>query len=232
VKVSCDTKYPFNGKLSYTITSETIFEFSVRIPAWATASIKSKYRVGHGKWHQLSPDANGLQRLDIYKGGTTIEVDLFMTPRVSEPRNGSVAIYYGPLLYALDIEFANPTSHSPLNWTDRTPLSSDQVLSGTKDWVLDPTSEWRYAIDPKSVTVEELQQPHKDLANPIWAREATPVALWADAWVIDWEESAGTAALPPVNPVVSGEPTKVRLIPYGAAKLHIADFPVANRSSI
>ncbi|KAL2850238.1 hypothetical protein BJY01DRAFT_245549 [Aspergillus pseudoustus] len=229
VTVSCETNYPFDGQLHYTINSKTDFDFWVRIPAWALNSTSSKYRVGKSKWHTLSPAADSLQSFKLDRGTTDIEINLSMEPRVTEPRNGSVAIYYGPLLYALDIEFSNPTSHSPLNWTDRTALPSTQVLKQTRDWVLEPTSEWRYAIDPQSITVERLQKEGKELSNPIWAREAIPVALWLDAWVINWEEEKGTAALPPVNPVVTGEPTRVRLIPYGAAKLHIAEFPVANR---
>ncbi|KAL4904564.1 hypothetical protein BDW74DRAFT_178662 [Aspergillus multicolor] len=239
VRIACNTNYPFDGQLRYTITTETSVDFSVRIPAWALSSnsdgsSRSKYRVGQGEWRTLSPSTDSLQSFSIPRdtGTKTIEVNLYMKPRVTEPRNGtdSVAIYYGPLLYALDIEYANPASHPPLNWTDRTPLPSTQVLPQTRDWVLDATSEWRYAIDPDSVTVEHLQETGRALSNPIWAREATPVALWVDAWVIDWQDELGTATLPPVRPVVSGEPTRVRLVPYGAAKLHIAEFPVASRA--
>ncbi|KAL3476611.1 hypothetical protein BJX99DRAFT_258361 [Aspergillus californicus] len=229
VKIVCDTKYPFNGKLSYTITSEKEFEFSVRIPAWAqNFASESSYRAGHdAEWKNVTPTKENLQVFQIKKGETTLGVNLSMTPNVSKHPNGSVAIYYGPLLYALDIESIQ-SSHTPLNWTDRTPLASTQVLPETKDYVINPTSEWRYAINPESITVEHHHSPDKELPNPIWVRGATPVALWVDAWVIDWEESLGTAALPPVDPVVDGEPTRVRLIPYGAAKLHIAEFPVAN----
>ncbi|KAL4874995.1 hypothetical protein BJY04DRAFT_224504 [Aspergillus karnatakaensis] len=232
VRISCDTKYPFSGKLSYTITTERDFDFSVRIPAWAQgSSTESKYRIGHkGDWKKISPNEDNLQQFNIRKGKTTIELNLSLSTRVSH-RNGTVAIYHGPLLYALDIEDTK-TSHTPLNWTDRTPLPDSQVLPETKDYTLNPTSEWRYAIDPDSITVEQLQSPEEDLRNPIWAREANPVALWVDAWIIDWEEELGTAALPPVDPIVSGKPTRVRLIPYGAAKLHIAEFPVAKRGGL
>lgn len=230
VRIECRTNYPFSGNLVYTITSAASFEFFVRTPAWAMRNNSSTYRIKGGKPRSVSPNSDGLQAFRISKGQTTIEVDLSMSVEVAQPRNGSVAIYYGPLLYAVDIDFGNATYHSPLNWTDLEPLPSDQITAQTKDWVLNPTSEWRYAIDPSSVTVEKLFNQARDLANPIWTSSATPAALWVDAWLIDWPETLGTAALPPINPIVSGEPKKVRLIPYGAAKLHIADFPVAVRA--
>jgi hypothetical protein len=79
------------------------------------------------------------------------------------------------------------------------------------------------------VTVEQLHNPDKDLQNPVWTRDAVPVALWVDARLIDWARSSGTAAVPPKNPFVAGNATRVRSIPYGAAKLRIADFPVAQK---
>ena len=72
----------------------------------------------------------------------------------------------------------------------------------------------------------------QDLKSPIWDRQGPPVVIWADAWVVSWEETLGTAGLPPVNPVVSGESTRIRLIPYGAAKLHIAEFLVTNMPGV
>lgn len=121
------------------------------------------------------------------------------------------------IVYALDIEYVNATYHRPLNYTDQTSLPADQI-----------TSEWRYAIDPTSITLQERFPADQDIKSPIWDRQGPPVIIWADAWVVSWEETLGTAGLPPVNPVVSGESTRIRLIPYGAAKLHIVEFPVAN----
>lgn len=231
VIISCKTSYPFSGKLVYSIISATDMEFSVRIPAWTNSTKQNSYSLNGAKPKPLTQDSAGLQTIAIKKGETDLEINLEMSVQITEPRNGSVAVHYGPLLYALDIEFANASYHSPLNWTDRTPLPSDQITPETHDWVLDPTSEWRYAIDPATVTVEQLHHPDKDLPNPIWTRSAVPVALWVDGWLINWNEQTGTAAIPPQNPVVTGEPTKIRLIPYGAAKLRIADFPVAQRAA-
>lgn len=232
VLISCKTNYPFSGKLVYAITSATDMKFSIRIPTWTNSTGRNTYSLNGANPKPLAQDSAGLQTVPLQKGETHLEINLEMSVQIMEPRNGSVAIHYGPLLYALDIEYANISNHTPLNWTDRTPLPDDQILPKTRDWVLDPTSEWRYAIDPASVTVEKLHDLDEDLRNPIWTRDAVPVALWVDGWLIDWEEQTGTAAIPPQYPIVTGEPTRIRLIPYGAAKLRIADFPVAQRVAV
>ncbi|OKO98056.1 hypothetical protein PENSUB_9636 [Penicillium subrubescens] len=229
VLISCKTNYPFSGKLVYAITSATDLNFSVRIPSWTNSTGHNNYTVNGSKPKPLAPDFAGLQTVSIEKGQTQLEINLEFPVQITEPRNGSVAIHYGPLLYALDVKYANASYHSPLNWTDRAPLPTDQITPGTHEWVLDPTSDWQYAIDPTSVTVEQLHNPDKDLQNPVWTRDAVPVALWVDAWLIDWAQSSGTAAVPPQNPIVTGNATRVRLIPYGAAKLRTADFSVAQK---
>lgn len=140
-------------------------------------------------------------------------------------RNGTIGVYNGPLLYAADIEYKE-TSHPPLNWTDRKPLPEGDPRS--KDHVLTPTSNWKLAIDPDTITVGESQRPHHELPNPVFTREDVPVSLQVDAYPIDWPIEFDTAGLPPIDPLVDkSEKVNVKLIPYGAAKLHIAQFPVA-----
>lgn len=114
VVIECRTNYPFSGTLSYTVTSEAAFDFFVRIPAWAMTNNTSTYQVRRARRQRVTPNSDGLQQFKIEKGRTSIEVDLSMSI-VAEPHNGSVAMYYGPLLYALDIDYANATYHTPLD---------------------------------------------------------------------------------------------------------------------
>ncbi|KAL4821201.1 hypothetical protein BDW67DRAFT_172070 [Aspergillus spinulosporus] len=162
VKIASDRNYPFSRRLQYAINSKTDFELSVQVPTWALDSSKSTYHIGKHERRPLSPNSESQQQFKIKRGMTDLEINLHMDPGMSSRRSGCVAIYYGPLLYALDIEFENPTSLSPLSWTDLTLLPSDEVL---KDW--------------------QVQKKGRNLANHIWARDATPVALWILAWVID-----------------------------------------------
>lgn len=230
VTIACTTNYPFSGKLKYVITATTDLTFSFRVPGWVNQN-SSQYSLAGGKSVPISPDSNGLQTFQISKGKTQLTVDLEMGVQVTESTvNGTVAVYYGPLLYALDIEY-NSSYHSPLNFSSEAPLPADQILPQTHDYVLYPISNWRYAIDPSSVTIQQVYNRDGPLQNPIWARNATPVDLFVNAWLIPWDENLGTAAVPPKYPNVTGSPSKIRLIPYGSAKLHIADFPIAMQSS-
>lgn len=142
-------------------------------------------------------------------------------------RNETVGVYYGPMLYAADIAY-NESAHQPLNWTDRTPLDDYESHPKAKDHVLEPISPWKFAIDPATISVDTSPSQVKILPNPIFSRGRPPISLYVDAYPIDWPIELDTAALPPINPEVDPETkTRIKLIPYGAAKLHVAQFPVA-----
>lgn len=178
----------------------------------------------------LSPDSSSLQQISIKKGTTDIIITLPFEIHV-EARNETVGVYYGPLLYAADIEYAE-TAHPALNWTDRKPLDGSEVDARAQDHVLTPVSAWQFAIDPRTVVVEKTGRENEALPNPVFARDGPPTALSVDAYPIEWPVEKDTAALPPINPVVDVlKKTKLKLIPFGAAKLHIAQFPVAKFGS-
>lgn len=221
--MSSKTNYPFSDKLEYEIKSATNFDFYVRIPDWVKTD-KATIRVGNGRTERLSP-SNGLQRVKVKSGATKVKIQLPMTISTVN-RNGTIGVYNGPLLYAADIKYAE-TSHAPLNWTDRKPLPDIEVDARSRDHILEPTSGWRFAIDPATLKVKQHGTTNK-LPNPVFTRDSVPVSLQVDAYPIDWPVELDTAALPPVDPVVDkSQKVKLKLIPFGAAKLHIAQFPVA-----
>lgn len=228
--VDCTTNYPFSGTLRYSIETSTQFDFALRVPEWAQSSLEqSMSALNASRNSPLTPDSSNLQHYSISPGTTTITVTLPMPLRV-EYRNSHAAIFRGPLLYALDISY-NTSFHQPLNWTDRLPLPVTETVPQSKDWVLTPTGPWKFAIDPEvtKMTVESIRSEEAELPSPVWSRDGPPTAVWVDGYPIDWPEDKGTAAVPPDIPVVvnATNKTRLKLIPYGAAKLHIAEFPVA-----
>lgn len=225
--VNCETNYPFSGKLVYHIKSEKDFQFAIRVPGWIKDLKKTSVSINGAHPIPLDPDVSGLQQVAIQKGTSVITVDLPLEIRTVE-RNGSVGVYRGPLLYAADISI-NQTSHQPLNWTDRQPLSASEVDPRARDYVMSPSSPWQFAIDPSTVAVQQESHWNSPLPNPIWTAGGPPTVLSVDAYPIEWPINLDTAAPPPVNPAVDAKTkTTLRLVPFGAAKLHIAQFPVAN----
>ncbi|KAH8652616.1 hypothetical protein BGZ60DRAFT_419927 [Tricladium varicosporioides] len=231
VKVDCNTNYPFSPKLKYTIISETDMKFAIRVPDWASTSlVKSMMQIGWNEPVPLSPDSSNLQNIPIKKGTTNITIIFPMEIRV-ETRNETVGFYYGPLLYAADIEYEE-TSHQALNWTDRKPLDDSEVDPRARDHVLKPVSAWQFAVDPSTVAVENNGRENEELPNPVFVKDGPPTALSVDAYPIEWPVEKDTAALPPINLTADiSKKMKLKLIPFGAAKLHIAQFPVVKLSS-
>lgn len=144
-------------------------------------------------------------------------------------RNDTVGIYKGPLLYAADIKIAS-SSHQPLNWTDRTPLDASETDPRARDYALEPTSPWKFAIDLSTLAVKYETPWKQKLANPLFTSEHAPSRLEVSAYPIDWPVQSDTAGLPPTKPAFNAsDVTRLELIPYGAAKLHIAQFPAVGQ---
>lgn len=174
----------------------------------------------------LRPGESGLQEFHVPKGTASISIHLSPVPRVID-RNGTISIYLGPLLYALPISF-NSSAHQCLNWTDRKPLPESETDPHASDHVLEPTSPWNYAIDPDTLEVERVRPEDEALPKLVWAADGPPTVIWVDAYEIDWPVVKGTAAVTPVKLTVDGSTKeRVKLVPYAAAKLHIAEFPTA-----
>jgi hypothetical protein len=222
VKILCNTAYPFSDTLSYSIEAEDDFDFAIRIPSWSTnGTIETEEEGSHPT--PLHADISGLYHVPIKRGSAQITVKLSMDI-YTVIRDGSIGIYHGPLLYALEVEHTS-TTHQPLNWTDRTPLNDSETHPHSHDYVLEPTQPWNYAVDPSTIRVEYSG---KGIRNPVWANGGSPTSLTVDGYPIPWSTAIDSADIPPENPVVKrADRVPLKLIPFGAAKLHMAQFPVA-----
>ncbi|KAJ4207650.1 hypothetical protein NW759_013880 [Fusarium solani] len=223
IQVKCRTNYPFSDRLDYEILAAVDFDFYVRIPQWVDETTALSQFAGQ-KPQSISAE-NGLYRMSIRKGFHRLSIHLPMTTTIAY-RNNTVGVYRGPLLYAADIKYSS-SSHRPLNWTDRQPLPTSEVDARSLDWVLEPTSNWRYAIDPTTIKLGRTIPYDTKLPSPLFDRHNFLPSLEVNAYPLNWPETLGTAALPPEEvEVKKSEVTKLKLIPFGAAKLHIAQFPI------
>ena len=225
VSVSADTAYPFGFTIEYTVTTEDNFPFYVRIPNWASAD-STIQPPGSDSAVPIKASNRNLQKVDIVGGKTnTFKVTLDTKPRFEEPSEGTVAVYYGPLLYSLAIEFEK-TETAPYSYKSPFgPLPENTTHPHSHDHTLIPITPWNIAIDPSQITVVSRNVSSSELPNPIWDLGAPPVELRVAAVEIDWPVENDTAAPPPKNPRATSKPFSARFVPYGSAKLHMAHLP-------
>ena len=228
VSISCDTSYPFDQKLTYTITATEKFSFYVRVPGWSSGG-SSGITINGSNGMPLSPDSHtGLHEIAIQAGKTTVEYIVNPAIVVETRANSTIAVHYGSLLYALEIGSVVSTS-PPENWQDRTEYPADYAPPQARQCSINNTTLWNYAIDP--ATLKYHTQSHyngsTELPNPIFKAGAPPGYMTVQACEIDWPlYKAVPAAVPlPGQRTCTSAKSEVTLIPYGAAKIHMAEFP-------
>lgn len=222
VEILVDTDYPFGMTLNYSVSTTSGLDFYVRMPSWA--SVESTLQVG-GTAEKLSPSDKGLQRISLAGGDQKVSVTFDTDKRVEFLLNNTAAIYYGPLLYSLVIEY-NDTVTDPLDYGSHNPLGSSTTSPGhTHDHTMVPTTKWNIAIDPSQIYVVFID-PDDPLKNPIWELGAPPVELHVAAIEIEWPLAYDSPAAPPTTLITKGEPFSARFAPFGSTKLHMSRLPV------
>lgn len=205
------------------------FDFFVRVPSWYVA-ITSSIIINNGISQSLSPNTStSMHMISINSGQSTITY-ILSANIVIEPRaNSTIAVHYGALLYALSI--GEQTSVGPpTNWQNRTAYPSDYAPPQSHDWTINNTTAWDYAIDPSTLKYQSRTPSNstiQSLLNPIFTSGAPPGNITAMACEIAWPIAKGVpAAVPVPGQKNCTEPTvQVTLVPYGAAKIHMAEFP-------
>ncbi len=227
VHITCNTNYPFNYVLYYTIDADKDFSFSVRVPSWAiqhtsTVSVNGKVP------KTVSPDPHtGMHTIDVTAGTTIVIYQLGADTRIEHRANDTVAVYHGALQYAVSVA-GKYSSRPPQNYPE-----GSGGPSQARDWTITPQSTWAVAIDTSTLQFVTNSSRDERLPNPIFAENAPPVAISALACEIHWNMTDGYAAKPPKidQRKCTGKPFTIALKPYGAAKLHMAELPSVDLSS-
>ena len=208
VTVSCDTTYPFTSVLNYAITSSGPFTFYVRVPGWNSGA--PQLSLGGQSYDAGSPDANSMLAIDIPSGTSSLTYTLSPALDLEQRGNNTVAVHYGPLLYAIDIGQTNQT----------VPPTDSSTPSQASTWYYNNTSPWNLAINTSSISYfgpDASSASSVSLANPIYEYQAPPSYLTVQACQIDWPLLYGVAGPVPLDGdrTCTSDPAEITMRPYG-----------------
>jgi len=216
VTINEETLYPFDEKISMTITTgkPVRFPLYLRVPGWCknpelTINKKSLKVNGSGSYIEINRQ---------WSDGDKIQLNLAMkiSLRTWKKNQNSVSVDRGPLTYSLKI-------------------GEKYVREGGTDdwpaWEIHPTTPWNYGLvlneNKPASSFRVVRNDWPDDNQPFKA-DAAPIELRAKAKRIPaWQKDhLGLVGKLQLSPAKSSEPTEnVTLIPMGCARLRISSFP-------
>jgi hypothetical protein len=212
VHLTEETRYPFDETVTIRVDPEkpATFPMQIRIPGWTSDATVRVNGVG-----QRGVEAGTFLTIArAWRAGDTIAARFPMPIVVGHGYHGAATVTRGPLVYSLAIGE---------KWKK---LKENGKAS---DWEVLPTTPWNYgliisATDPQSSFSVVLRKQGEQPFSP----EGAPVALDVRGIRLDqWKLVDSSAGPMPQSAVKArGESTTLTLIPYGAAKLRITEFPV------
>lgn len=221
VSMELVTDYPFSGQLKILVKAAkpVSFPLYLRIPGWAESGSLSVKGPGKALKKDLRQSKANTARFEAisreWQGTAEVLLTLPMSLRTERRYNDAIALWRGPLVFSLDIgeqwrKIAGEEPHA--------------------DWEVLPATPWNYglAMDEKNPakSVKTLQV-KPVTGNPFNPSEAPILIKVEGRRLPQWDLDKNAAAPPPQSPVSSSEPIEtLTLIPYGAAKLRITEFPV------
>ena len=239
VNITCSTAYPFNHILTYKVTTSDSFCLYVRVPSWSLNTSSITLPEESVSFPLLPDPQTGMAMIFLHAGVHTVIYNIDANIRVVPRGNSSVSIYHGALLYALDVGqsshtiAASPSPNITYSALDETPDLPQQVhkveISNTKPWNI--------GIDP-STLVFHTTSTNDTLANPIYDYHAPPTYITGKGCQIDWPLYNGLPAPLPKLPhgkqkrECLGNITDVVLRPYGSLKVHMAELPIVDVSTV
>lgn len=224
VTIRSGTKYPFEETIEYAVSPERAARFPLyfRVPGWVerplTVAVNDQETV-------RSDVGRGYVRVEReWRAGDRVRLTFPMQVRVTrwEKNHDSRSVSFGPLTFSLRIEHEKRNVRPEDAWPA---------------WELWPKGAWNYGLVLKAgdeTAGIELTRRGWPADDQPFALEAAPIELTVTARRIpQWQEDhLGLAGLLQDSPARTSEPVeRVRLVPMGAARLRIAQFPLAGEAA-
>ncbi len=218
VKWSETTDYPFADTIQFKLsTPKTLrFQLYLRIPRW-TQGAQLKVNGASVKVNATPLSYVALER--NWKNGDTVSLRLPMNVSVRKwaKNKNAVSVNYGPLTFAYN---------SGEEWY-RTGGSD-----AWPEWSVKPKSAWNYGL-PVDVKASDFKVVRKAgaLSDQPFTVETAPISLQTrvrrvPGWTAD---SQGIVNTLQSSPALSTQPLQnVSLVPMGAARLRISEFPTVS----
>lgn len=198
--------YPFRETVTMelALSRPVAFGISLRIPEWCAEPSLTV----NGEPVRLDAKNGYAKMLREWKDGDRLTLQLPMTVRTVSRNLFAVSVERGPLVYALPIRE---------NWL------LIQKREMFHDWELYPASPWKYGLLADS----DYEVSFMDIPLQPFDAAGSPVRLKAKGQLIrNWKMEGNNAGTPPIHPNADGQPVvELELVPYGGAKLRIAEFP-------
>jgi len=220
VSIELVTDYPFSGSLRIVVQTPkpVSFPLYLRVPRWVESGALSLQGQGKGFKKDLHQAKAGAARFETitreWQGTTEVLMTFEMPVRTEKRYNNALALWRGPLVFSLNIG------------EDWKKIAGEEPHA---DWEVLPTTPWNYglAIDENSLKKAVTVETRSVAGNPFDPSQAPVVMKVKGRRIPQWDLEKNAAAPPPLSPVSSSEPLEtLTLIPYGAAKLRITEFPV------
>jgi hypothetical protein len=214
VRLDVRTSYPFEETVRVVVDVEepTRIPLRLRVPQWCA---NPALRVGDEDI-PVHRDERGYATITRrWQAGDTVTLTLPMRVRTVPRDNGAVGVRLGPLVLALAVgEVWRPIPDSP-------PLA---------EWEITPCTSWNFGLRLDAAAGNEQAWPVRRRpvpAVPFTAKNAAVIVEAQGAPIPEWQLAGNSAASPPPSPVPPRLPAHtLKLLPYGCARLRVAELPV------
>jgi hypothetical protein len=213
VRIEERTDYPFGGTIRLMVhlgASPVSFPLRLRIPGWCRGA---EVRI-NGERQDVQDSGPGfvvLQR--TWQDGDTVELTLPMPVRSIARPEGALGVALGPLVFALQIGE---------EWT-RIPDTP-----GFGDWEVRPTTAWNYALAADPEREPGRYRVERAPVGPLpFDGSQAPIRIHTEGHRVPGWDLVQNSAGPLPRDLAGAEQVAepITLIPYGCARLRVAEFP-------